>query len=103
MPFRKPHPRRHFFERIGSLALGSLAHSAHAADAPKDPLIDRVQLDRVRSGYDKKYCWVHPRAGVIPGVAPTVVMTMQELLLSGSDVFGPLHEMRTADQGKSWI
>ena len=34
MPFRKPHPRRHFFERVGSLARGSLAHSAHAADAP---------------------------------------------------------------------
>ncbi len=30
-------------------------------------------------------------------------MTMQELLLSGSDVFGPLHEMRSSDLGGKWI
>lgn len=66
------------------------------------PLIERVQLDTVRSGFTKTHCWVHPRAGVIPGRKPAVVLTMQELLLSGSDVFGPLHEMRTDDLGKTW-
>jgi len=66
------------------------------------PLIERVQLDRIRSGYDKKHCWVHPRAGCIPGATPTVVMTMQTLWLAGSDIFGPLNEMRTDDLGKTW-
>ena len=39
--------------------------------------------------------------GVMLQGVPTVVMTMQELLLAGSDVFGPLHEMRTTDLGKT--
>jgi len=61
-----------------------------------------VQLDTIRSGFDKKTCWVHPRAGTIPGDTPVVVMTMQKLLLSGSDVFYALNEMRTDDLGQTW-
>jgi hypothetical protein len=103
-PSYEPCPRRRFLAQAGSfLIFGSATSPAPADDRPKDSLIARVQLDRIRSGYDKKYCWVHPRAGAVPGNPPTVVMTMQELLLSGSDVFGPLHEMRTADLGKSWV
>src|SRR5436190_1632304 len=116
--------RRQFLGETGGMVLGSIAGSIPASmpfvsvaadepkriqsaddlvkNPPKDPLIENVQLDRVRSGYDKKLCWVHPRAGAIPGKTPTVVMTMQELLLSGSDVFGPLNEMRTSDLGKTW-
>lgn len=94
--------RRTFLGQVGGLALGSLACADGTAEEPRDSLIERVQLDRVRSGYDKIHCWVHPRAGAIPGKTPAVVMTMQQLLLSGSDVFGPVHEMRTDDLGKSW-
>lgn len=61
-----------------------------------------IQLDTVTSGFDQKTCWVHPRAGTIPGETPIVVMTMQKLLLSGSDVFYALNEMRTDDLGKTW-
>ena len=61
-----------------------------------------IQLDTIRSGFDQKTCWVHPRAGAIPGQTPIVVMTMQKLLLSGSDVFYALNEMRTDDLGKTW-
>lgn len=61
-----------------------------------------IQLDTIRSGFDKETCWVHPRAGTIPGETPIVVMTMQKLLLSGSDVFYALNEMRTDDLGKTW-
>lgn len=61
-----------------------------------------IQLDTVLSGYDKKTCWVHPKAGLIPGDEPVVVMTMQKLLLSGSDVFYALNDLRTDDLGKSW-
>lgn len=61
-----------------------------------------IQLDTVASGFDQKTCWVHPRAGTIPGETPIVVMTMQKLLLSGSDVFYALNEMRTDDFGNTW-
>ena len=68
-----------------------------------------VQLDVARKGFDGTKCWVHARAGAIPPEAtgrddgqPTVIMTMQELLLSGSDVFYALNEMRTEDFGRSW-
>lgn len=26
-----------------------------------------VELQTIHSGYDRKTCWVHPRAGMIPG------------------------------------
>lgn len=62
----------------------------------------RIQLDTICSGFDKKTCWVHPRAGAVPGTPPRVVLTMQKLLLTGSDVFYALNEMRTDDLGKTW-
>ncbi len=61
-----------------------------------------VKLETVTSGYDGKTCWVHPRAGAIPGPTPTVVMTMQKLLLTGSDVFFALNDVSTNDLGKTW-
>ena len=61
-----------------------------------------IQLDTISSGYDGKTCWVHSRAGTIPGKQPIVVLTMQKLLLTGSDVFYALNEMRTDDLGASW-
>lgn len=64
----------------------------------------RIRLDTVMSGFmpGQDYCWVHGRAGAIPGDMPVVVMTMQQLALGGSDVFGPLNELRTDDMGTSW-
>ncbi|GAA5506845.1 dienelactone hydrolase family protein [Novipirellula caenicola] len=57
-------------------------------------------------GYDGNQCWVHARAGAIPSSdpegQPSVVMTMQKLLLSGSDVFYPLHQTRSDNLGKTW-
>jgi len=76
------------------------------ADPPSPPAVTtppfRLQLDTLSKGYDGKTCWVHARAGTIPGPAPTVVVTMQKLLLSGSDVFYALNEMRSDDLGKTW-
>jgi hypothetical protein len=69
------------------------------------PLDYRIELTTAASGFDKKMCWVHARAGVVPAAADrqkTVVMTMQKLLLTGSDVFYALNEMRTTDNGKTW-
>ena len=60
-------------------------------------------------GFDGNMCWVHARAGAIPAghtgsdsPNPLVVMTMQPLLLSGSDVFYALNETRSNDLGQSW-
>jgi acetyl esterase/lipase len=56
-------------------------------------------------GFDGEFCWVHARAGAMPAAGqsdPTVVMTLQKLQLSGSDIFFALNEMRTSDGGKSW-
>lgn len=61
-----------------------------------------IQLDTISSGYDGETCWVHPRLGTIPGSNPIVVLTMQKLLLSGSDIFYALNEMRTDDLGQTW-
>lgn len=78
-----------------ALALALAAGTAAAADYD-------IQLDTIHSGFDKETCWVHPRAGTIPGDPPSVVLTMQKLLLSGSDIFYALNEMRTDDLGETW-
>jgi lysophospholipase L1-like esterase len=61
-----------------------------------------VKLTTVSKGYDGKTCWVHPRAGAIPGQTPSVVLTMQKLLLTGSDIFYALNDVRSDDLGTSW-
>lgn len=56
-------------------------------------------------GFDGDFCWVHARAGAMPAAGKrdsTVVMTLQKLQLSGSDVFFALNEMRTSDGGRTW-
>ncbi len=56
--------------------------------------------------YDGKQCWTHPRAGIVPsqvaGGAPRVVMTMNSLQVSGSDVFQGVFGLHTGNLGQSW-
>ena len=67
-----------------------------------------VELQTAHSGYDRKTCWVHTRAGTIPGSIEgsgspfSVVMTMHELRLTGSDVYYPIHDLRSDDGGRTW-
>ena len=68
-----------------------------------------VQLDTISSGFDKKTCWVHPRAGILPPATPgndqdlpAVVLTMNKLLLTGSDVYYAINDLRSDDLGKTW-
>jgi hypothetical protein len=88
--------------RFAVLAIAAMANALLAAP----PIVDyTVQLDVIREDYDGVHCWVHPRAGIVPqpsGQPPAVVLTMQQLWLKGSDVFGPLNEMRTDDLGRTW-
>ncbi len=87
------------------LVLGTSA----ASRAGEEPLDYRIELTAATSGFDGETCWVHARAGAIPagapgnpGATPRVVMTMQKLLLTGSDVFYALHNLWTGDLGKTW-
>jgi len=84
------------------LMTACLARAAGEERRSVTPVKFTVKLEAVHSGFDRKMCWVHARAGVIPGPRPAVVMTMQKLLLSGSDVFYALHEMRSDDLGRTW-
>ncbi len=88
-----------------SLTAWSIAGARHEATAA-DFTIERTVA---HSGFDGTMCWVHARAGALPpGVAgnpadrPLVVMTMQRLLLTGSDVFYRLNGSRSADSGETW-
>lgn len=85
---------------IGAI-LGS-CHPAARSSSISDPAGFRIQLDTISRGFDKISCWVHPRAGAIPGKTPIIVLTMQKAKLAGSDIFGPLNEMRTDDLGGTW-
>lgn len=86
--------------RVASLSILLLFSFSSRAD----PLYD-IELTVAREGFDGKLCWVHARAGAIPsgnGSSPLVVMTLQRLDISGSDVFYALNEMRTQNGGASW-
>lgn len=66
-----------------------------------------MQIDRTTlgSGYDRETCWVHARVGIHPTAhdgSPRFVTTMQELTLSGSDVFGPIHTMSAPAWDGPW-
>lgn len=94
--------RRQFISTTAAAGV-TLATSRRAVSAQKPaPALFDLKLDTVSTGFDKKSCWVHPRAGAIPGSPPKVVLTMQKAMLVGSDVFYALNEMRTDDFGKTW-
>lgn len=76
-----------------------------------NPIAYRLTRDVPTKLFDGEKCWTHPRAGLVPGAGsigisrarlPRVVMTMNTLDLSGSDVFKGMFDMRTDDLGKSW-
>ncbi|MEA1950481.1 MAG: sialidase family protein [Planctomycetota bacterium] len=81
----------------------------HTKAAEKRPLDYRIELTTARKGFDGKKCWVHARAGIIPpgtthntSDTPIVVMTLNELLLSGSDVYYATNDMFSKDLGTTW-
>ena len=66
----------------------------------------RLSLDVATKLFDGKKCWSHPRAGIVPTAGennlPRVVMTMNSLDLSGSDVFKGMFGLETNNLGESW-
>lgn len=69
---------------------------------PDDEASFEIERHVVLEGYDGKSCWVHPRAGHIPGEHASVVMTMLRLDVKGSDLFSPTWDVWTDNQGMSW-
>lgn len=70
--------------------------------AANDSLYE-IERSTAAQGFDKEMCWVHARAGAMPGEdGPTVVMTTQKLQLSGSDIFYAIHSLHTEDLGDTW-
>jgi len=66
----------------------------------------RLTRDVPTRMYDGRRCWCHPRAGIVPGAGkdggPRVVMTMNTLDVSGSDVFKAVYGLHTDDLGRTW-
>ena len=84
-----------------------LLFAAFAVRSNAQPATTSFSIEQTvaTQGFAGGFCWVHARAGVVPATSqspPQVIMTMQQLQLSGSDVFFALNEMRTTDLGASW-
>ncbi len=64
-----------------------------------------IQTQIIQSGYDRKLCWTHARAGCIPADEgpPVIVATMHAMRLSGCDVYYEINDLRSDDFGKTWI
>lgn len=61
-----------------------------------------LKLDVISSGYDGEKVWFHPRAGIVAGERPQVVLTMQKWWIQRSDVFFALSQTISNDLGKHW-
>lgn len=70
------------------------------------PLSYKLTHDIPAKFYDGRNCWVHPRAGIVPGTGrkdfPRVVFTMTTQDNLGSDVFKDMYGFHTNDLGTSW-
>jgi lysophospholipase L1-like esterase len=99
-----PSPRGHaeMAHRILQVLLPLAQQLADKHGAWQEQSPYRMHLDTLSRGYDGAKCWVHPRAGLVATSPPGVVLTMQKLLLRGSDVFDPLSDLRSDDLGKTW-
>lgn len=93
---------------IASLWLLGLLTQPSLVGQETDGVSFTIERTVAHSGFDGEMCWVHARAGAVPAEHsessddPLVVMTMQKLLLSGSDVFYALNQSHSRDLGESW-
>lgn len=100
--------RRKFLKTsvIGGISFLCIPLSANTFQSRDDDLKYDLSLDSPTRFFDGENCFVHSRAGIVPGAGkdglPRVVMTMNRLDLSGSDVFRAMYGMQTDDLGKTW-
>jgi len=90
---------------IAGISTFSISPRTLSGEEPQDAGYSK-ELGVAARLFDGKQCWVHPRAGIVPGAgrddAPRVVMTMNTLDLDCSDVFKAMYDLHTDDLGKSW-
>ncbi len=88
------------------LAAMVISFAGHAVAEEPSPLDFTIERSVMTKGYDGKRCWVHARTGILPAnssdEAPTVVLTTQPLMITGSDVFYALSSAYTDDLGTTW-
>lgn len=84
-------------QKLPELAPQVQIHPNVPADAPFT-----INLSTVVEGYDGDTCWVHARAGWIPSAEPKAILTMQKLLMKGSDIFFELNHTERAKGASSW-
>jgi len=100
--------RRNFLKvsLIGGVSFLSLPLTAGNLSGRKDQGNYELSLLSPTRLFDGISCWSHPRAGIVPGAGqkglPRVVVTMNKLDLSGSDVFRGMYGFETTDLGKNW-
>jgi hypothetical protein len=84
--------------------VSKIDQSSLSSDSKKSDF--EISLTSPGKFFDGKSCWVHPRAGIIPEAGdpglPRIVMTMNTLDLSGSDVFKSMLGLESKDFGNSW-
>jgi CubicO group peptidase (beta-lactamase class C family)/D-alanyl-D-alanine dipeptidase len=98
--------------RIGNKTFEDILETNAATENGQSNLpfrVDRsvvpVTVDGVPDSYDAQHCWVHARVGAIPqqdARIPQVVLTTQQLQLTGSDVFFELNSTHTNNLGATW-
>lgn len=91
--------RRHALGLLGT-TLAGISRPLRAQSPPT--LIAGIEKEVLAHGRDgTDPTWFHPRACVVPTPGgPLVFMTLQTI--GGSDYFGPVHWMTTADLGRTW-
>ncbi|MBN80910.1 MAG: hypothetical protein CMJ70_12300, partial [Planctomycetaceae bacterium] len=66
-----------------------------------DPVGFEVKVDVVLQRDKEDWCWIHPRAAVIPNADepsnPKVLMTLSREVMGESDFFSGTYVMQTAD------
>lgn len=64
----------------------------------------RIDHSIISRGFDGHMFWAQARGGVIPAPdgAPTVIVTAQPALRSGSDVYYGISQWRSDDRGETW-
>jgi len=102
-----PRPKHLSMHLLMVIAAISFTHvTGHAVAEDPAPLEFTIERTVMTKGYDGKRCWVHARSGIIPSASadapPTVVLTTQPLMITGSDVFYALSSSHTKDLGRTW-
>ncbi len=98
--------KRRTFLKSSLISSISLTFIPSLLSCEKETLNYSVELNVPTKLFDGKRCWSHPRAGIVPELGekgnPRVVMTMNNLDLSESDVFRGMFGLHTDNLGNSW-